>query len=121
MSAIFGLLYRNGRAVGEADLAPMDAALARTGLDGGGIWLRGMVGLGHRRTGLTPEDRLERQPLLGAGGRIALVADGRIDNRAELAQSLGVSRAEAKSLPDSAFILRAYEAWGEDCPGRLIG
>jgi hypothetical protein len=44
------------------------------------------------------------------------VADARIDNRTELAAALGISTVTAGELPDAAFILAAYQAWGPDSP-----
>src|SRR5437899_1705260 len=69
----------------------------------------------------TPEDAFERQPLASADGQRVLVLDGRIDNRPELARLLDVTPADARGLPDSAFVLRAYDEWGTDAAARLIG
>lgn len=121
MSAVFGLLARDGAPGDRAQLAAMDAALADAGPDGSGSWASGPVALGHRLACFTPEDRAERQPLAGADGRLALVVDGRIDNRAELAQSLGVGAEERRGLRDSALVMRAYERWGEACLEHLVG
>ncbi len=121
MSAIFGLVNLNGQPVVGANLERMSAALADHGCDGGGIWAQGAVGLGQRLMCFTPEDHLERQPLASADGQRVLVCDGRIDNRPELMCELGIPPAEARALPDSAFILNAYARWGEDCVHHLIG
>ena len=64
---------------------------------------------------MTPEDLAERQPLMSRDGRLVLVSDGRIDNRRELSGELGLAW-ESPQIPDSAFMLAAYERWGEDCP-----
>jgi asparagine synthase (glutamine-hydrolysing) len=77
--------------------------------------------LGCRLAPVTPEDAFDVQPLVSADGRRVVVADARIDNRAELTAQLHIPQAESVGLPDSAFILAAYEAWGEDCASRLIG
>src|SRR5205085_1839103 len=62
----------------------------------------------------------QRGPRAAAGGgRYSLVADVRLDNRAELAASLGLQRADA--LADSAILAASLERWGEDAPRRLIG
>jgi len=121
MSAIYGLIHLDGQPAQESELEPMTRALLPFGPDGGGTWLRGGVALGQRLQCFTPEDLLERQPLVGAEGNCVLIADGRIDNRAEVARELGIAAAEAAQLPDSAFILRAWEKWGYDCPARLVG
>ncbi len=79
------------------------------------------VGLGARVASITPEDAYDRQPLRSADGRLTIVADARLDNRPELAAALGWSGREAANMPDSACILRAWEAWGDDTPRHLIG
>ena len=52
---------------------------------------------------------------------LAVVADARLDNRAELADALGLDDPERARADDSELILRAYERWGEECPPRLHG
>ncbi len=79
------------------------------------------VGLGCRLARVTPEDAYDRQPLTSADGLVRLVADARIDNREALRSSLAIPVDVAAGLPDSAFILAAYEAWGEDCCRHLLG
>lgn len=99
----------------------MSLALEPYGPEGGGIFTSGFAGLGQRLMCFTPEDRFEQQPATDPAGAYVLVSDCRIDNRAELSEELGIAVHQASRLPDSAFILRAYEKWGQDCPGRLIG
>lgn len=81
----------------------------------------GRVALGARVLGVTPEDAYERQPLCSADGGIALVADARIDNRDELARVLGLSADQARTMPDSAFIMAAWQAWGDRSVQHLLG
>lgn len=121
MSAIFGIINLNDQPVDRANLDRMNAALEHHGADGGGVWTNGAAGLGQRLMCFTPEDRFERQPLLNADGQRVLVTDARIDNRPELTDELDISPVEARKLPDSAFILRTWEKWGEDCMHHLIG
>lgn len=121
MSAIFGLFHFDGQPVSADDLQRMNAALAAHGADDGGIWRQGHIGLGQRLMRFTPEDQFERQPLFSADGQCVLVNDGRLDNRAELTRELGILAAETRELPDSAYILCAYEKWDEDFARHLIG
>ncbi len=79
------------------------------------------VALGCRPWRVTAEDAWYRPPLHSADGGLVLVADARIDNRAELGSALGIPAGEARELPDAAFILAAYTAWGEEAPRRLLG
>lgn len=121
MSAIYGLVHLDGTPVQESGLECITRALLPFGPDGGGVWIRGHVALGQRLQCFTPEDRLERQPLTGAEGNCVLIADARIDNRAELAEELGIASAETGQMPDSAWILRAWEKWGRECAAHLVG
>jgi asparagine synthase (glutamine-hydrolysing) len=93
--------------------------------------LRG-VALGHRLLKVTAEDDLEAQPLtahsFGNSGSdsthdatIWLVADARIDNRAELAAEFALAASEAATMADSAFVLRAWQCWGQECVEHLVG
>jgi asparagine synthase (glutamine-hydrolysing) len=78
------------------------------------------LALGHRLLRITPEDRFEVQPL-HLPGQIALLADARLDNRAELRELLAIPDAELATLPDSAVLLRAWLRWGPACLDHLSG
>jgi asparagine synthase (glutamine-hydrolysing) len=120
MSAIAGMIdWRGGPAAPIMRKAL--AALALHGRDGEGFWDGGDVALGWRRTILHEEDKTNHQPLTGGGGRFHLVFDGRIDNREELAGILVIHPERARTMPDSAYVLAAFEKWGEDCPRHLLG
>jgi len=90
------------------------------------------IALGHCLLKITAEDELELQPLPVRSMQHSssdphspetgwLVADARIDNRAELSSLLSFGASEAAAMPDSSFILRAWQQWGEDCVDHLIG
>jgi asparagine synthase (glutamine-hydrolysing) len=118
VSAIFGLVRADGDGLPGQALEAMRSALADHGGDGGGVWALGGAGLGQQLKFTTPEDPFERQPLVSPDGLRVLVSDGRIDNRPELSRELGLP---ARAVPDSAFILAAYERWGIDCGQHLVG
>jgi asparagine synthase (glutamine-hydrolysing) len=123
MSGICGLMRFDGR--------PVDAETLRLMLDGLRPWGEagapplispsGRAGLGVRVSRVTPEDDYDRQPLASRDGRLSLVADVRLDNRPELGAMLGLSSSEAAAMPDSAFILAAWDAWSEASVPRLVG
>ena len=50
-----------------------------------------------------------------------LMANARLDNRAELIGKLQIATAQTKDLPDAALVARAYDAWGNDCGAQLLG
>ena len=121
MSAIFGILRFDGSEVSARDLERMGNTLAHRGPDGRKFVVNGSVGLGHCLMRVNQEDLFERQPLVDREADLTLVADCRIDNREELADAFGLSAADIRDMPDSAFILRAYKKWGEDCAEHLLG
>jgi asparagine synthase (glutamine-hydrolysing) len=84
-------------------------------------WVDGDMALGRRLFKLLPEDRFDQKPLVSADGFNCLVADVRLDNRLELRLALGKSEAETRNRSDSALLLWALEAWGEEALGRLVG
>jgi asparagine synthase (glutamine-hydrolysing) len=123
MSGICAQYRFDDRPLEPASINRMLEALHGWGDRPASSWIdpHGRIALGCRLAVITPEDAFEVQPFVSADGRRVVVADARIDNRAELAGLLDISPAESIRLPDSAFILAAYEAWGEDCARRLIG
>lgn len=128
MSAICGFWLLNEDADARRVCGAMLEALAAHGPDGSSLSIcepsagsgEGRVALGHRLLRITAEDALESQPLAGVTGRW-LVADARLDNRAELARELGIAAGELAGMADSAVLLRAWEQWGEECLQRLVG
>jgi asparagine synthase (glutamine-hydrolysing) len=98
----------------------MADAAGHRGPDGSGFWLEGNVGFGLLSLQLTPESVGETAPLVRDG--VAIVADARVDNRADLLaliRSRGELRRDAPS--DTEVILAAYRVWGPDCASRLEG
>jgi asparagine synthase (glutamine-hydrolysing) len=121
MSGICGIVRFDNRPVVERDLERQMTALAHRGPDGRKFIIEGTVALGHCLTRVNREDAFEAQPLHDRDAGLTLVADCRIDNREELAGIFGIGAAELSEMPDSAFILRAYKKWGEDCAEHLLG
>src|SRR5690349_6199631 len=119
MSAICGIFHLDGEPVAREDIAAMSAALAHRGLDRDGLWSGSGVALGHRLLITTAESLTEVQPVVHSHRELVLVADARIDNRAELLAALHFPR--VSSVTDSDIILASYERWGQDCVNRLIG
>lgn len=79
----------------------------------------GAISLGRRLFPTVPEDSFDRKPL--ARGPFALVADVRLDNRDDLARSLGVERQQLARMSDSDVLFECLLAWREDTPDRLAG
>jgi len=117
MSGIFGCL----------DLKPvrhlplMEAAMLHWGQDGGCLWHDDACGLGQRLLFNTPEALHERLPRWVEDARLAITAEARLDNRAELCDLFAIPASERLTTPDSDLILRAFLKWGEACPDHLLG
>jgi len=121
LSAIFGLIYLDGRPVPPAALESMRARLAHWGPDGGGTWLGESAALGQVLLRSTPEACHEIMPLWDEEGQTVLVASARLDNREELCADLGIPTAERPTTPDGRLVQRAFQRWGETCPQHLLG
>jgi len=120
MSGIVGLIHLDGRSAERHIVEQLVSSISHRGPDGASIWVDATAGFGHLLLQTTPESTYERQPLVHEGGRYVLVADARIDNRDELKRHFDFRR-PLREVPDSLFIMAAYEKWGEDCPKHLIG
>ena len=97
----------------------MLSRLASFGADPGERGL-GRCRFGRLLDGALPEDRFDRQPLIGGDGRFLLCADVRIDNRAEIAAALGL-RSGIAEMADCELLLKAWERWQLGCFERLLG
>ena len=119
MSGIAGILEFDGKQVSHDELSRMVQALAHRGPDAQMAWSSGNIGLVHCMLHSTPESLNEIFPTELNG--LHITADARIDNRNELILALASDRTIGKATPDSALILHAYLAWGEECVDRLLG
>ncbi len=119
MSGIAGLFRRDGAPADGELLERMLAAQAPRGPDGRATWSEGAVALGHLLLATTPEAHLEKQPFVD--GSLAIVLDGRVDDRTALRDALSSAGFPPRGPGDAELMLRAYQAWGETFPDRVIG
>ncbi len=120
MSGIAGLLCFDGRPVARHTLERAANALRQYGPDRSDILTSGNIGLAHVLMRMTPEDRLDRQPLRGASGAL-ITADLRLDNRDDVLARIGVAPREAQDWPDARVLLAAWERLGDDVWPMLRG
>jgi asparagine synthase (glutamine-hydrolysing) len=105
----------------------MRATLEHRGPDGTGALaiaapeyeLRGW--LGHQRLKVVDVTESAHQPMVGAGGSVALTYNGEIYNFRELRRELAGRGHRFKSSGDTEVVLRAYEEWGDAFVERLDG
>jgi asparagine synthase (glutamine-hydrolysing) len=118
----FVLIYqRDGTPVEAATLGHMMASLKHRGPDGYQLSCHEAVALGHHHFWTTPEEVGERQPLWLEDDHFGMLFDGRLDNRDELLNVLGMYESDGQQYSDAAIVLHAYEKWAEQCFARLLG
>jgi asparagine synthase (glutamine-hydrolysing) len=120
MSAIAAVVSLDGSGVPRSDIERMAKVLTPYGPDRQKILTRGNAAFVFCLHKLTPEDNFEVQPLLFVD-RFVMLFDGRIDNRFELGNILGISTSELHSMPDSMIALRLFDHWGERAFERILG
>lgn len=121
MTALAGVWNFTSGPDAGASVRRMLGAQRIYGPHGDASWGSGDIAIGRALYELLPEDVHDRGPIEGGGGRYRLVADVRLDNRDDLTEMLGIDDAEARTLPDAGFIMRAWERWREACFARLYG
>ncbi|MEP7004356.1 MAG: asparagine synthase-related protein [Sphingomonas bacterium] len=97
----------------------MLAAQARYALAEPVQWQGDGIALGRRLFPTLPEDVFDTGPI--REGPLVLVADLRLDNRADLIAGLGIPPEKANSLSDAAILMRGFLKWRDEAIDRLIG
>jgi asparagine synthase (glutamine-hydrolysing) len=118
MGVQYGRCNFDGRPVDPEYLAKAARLLAPYGPDGESTYIKDGLGIVFRAFATTQEARREKQPYLLPGGGV-LVWDGRVDNRQELVRELG--HPQYLTATDLEIAGAAYERWGTDSLGKLIG
>ena len=121
MSGIAGIVALDGAPMDAALLDRMAGFLASRGPDGVAARSIGSAGFAHSllRTGDAGED--VPQPV-SVDGRTWIVADARIDGRAELVRALRAGGIDASAdAPAAELILHALRVWGDEAPAHLLG
>jgi asparagine synthase (glutamine-hydrolysing) len=110
------------RSTGSLVTDAIDEVAARLrGCRAAAIWkdsaLRGAAAAAT--AGTLPQDVFDQQPLVSPD--LVFVCRVRLDNRAELAAGLGMSKADEESSADSTLLRMAYLRWAEGCVHKIIG
>jgi asparagine synthetase B (glutamine-hydrolysing) len=121
MTAIAGLIRFDKAPIDRATLERMVNLLQPYGRDAQHTRFEPHAAFLRTLLRITPEDSLDHQPLWHAERRTLCLFDGRLDNREELAQALGIAPAELRLMADSAVALHACLRWDTECVDRLLG
>jgi asparagine synthase (glutamine-hydrolysing) len=120
VSGLAAVLHLDGSAVRQSEIERIANVLKPYGPDRQKILKRGNAAFVFCLHYLAPEDIFEHQPLLLAN-RFVILFDGRIDNRLELSDVLGIAASELHSMPDSVIAFRLFDRWGEHAFARIVG
>jgi len=121
MSGFIGLIAPGTREGGTALPEGCQEAIAACCGDFSGKWTSGKADLRFGLLKVTDDTFEERLPF-SFDQRTRIIGDVRLDRRLELVRALSARFPDLDgSFPDSYILLRAYEAWGEDCVHRIAG
>lgn len=121
MCGICGELRFDATSPDPAVIERMSESLARRGPDHAGTFADGPLAFGHRRLAIIDLSASADQPMVDAALRLALVFNGTIYNYRELRAELMAMGYAFFSEGDSEVILKAYDAWGDQCVQRFYG
>jgi asparagine synthase (glutamine-hydrolysing) len=121
MSAIAGIIQFDDKTVDKATLDRMESLLEPYGRDSQQQWQNTSTGLLRTLLRTTPEDSFDQQPLMDSSGQLVILFDGRIDNREELADKLGLDADQCKVMADSEVVLHACLRWDTKAVEHLLG
>ncbi|GGF49259.1 asparagine synthetase B [Azorhizobium oxalatiphilum] len=107
--------------VGATNMDIMAQRLHSRGPDGGGVYAREHVALGHRRLRILDLEATSHQPMVDSHLGLAIAFNGCIYNFRELRRELEAKGYRFFSQGDTEVILKAYHAWGPDCVTRFHG
>jgi asparagine synthase (glutamine-hydrolysing) len=121
MCGICGIVnFIESDSVDRAAIERMTGALAHRGPDDAGYFVKGRVGLGHRRLSIIDLSG-GQQPIFNEDRSAAIVFNGEIYNHRDLATTLTAAGHAFKTKSDTETIVHAYEEYGDDCVDRLRG
>jgi asparagine synthase (glutamine-hydrolysing) len=118
MSVQFGRWNFESQSPAPDYIEKVSAALAPYGPDSNESYSKRGIKILYRAFHTTKESRREEQPCISPSGAV-ITWDGRLDNRADLVSELRDSL--TVNSTDVAIVAAAYEKWGPNCLGKLIG
>jgi asparagine synthase (glutamine-hydrolysing) len=118
MSVQFGRWNFDGHPPALDYIEKVSTTLAPYGPDSNESYSKDGINILYRAFHTTKESHREKQPCISSSGAV-ISWDGRLDNRADLISELRDSL--TFNSTDVAIIAAAYEKWGANCLGKLIG
>jgi len=119
MCGIAGIVKNDKSQVSLAELKVMTDVIKHRGPDGEGHFVYDNVGFGHRRLAIIDLSQAGHQPM--QKDDLVITYNGEIYNYIELREELEGQSFVFTTKTDTEVILKAYQAWGEDCVQRFNG
>lgn len=120
MCGISGIYNFDQRPVDADLLRRMNDTMVHRGPDGSGVFVKGPIGLGHRRLSII-DLHTGDQPMATHDGQLQVVFNGEIYNFLELRDDLEKRGHVFRTRSDTETILHGYREWGDDFVTRLRG
>lgn len=121
MCGICGEFRFDGKVPDLGAIRAMLDMLRHRGPDHEGSYSDGPVALGHRRLSVIDLSSRANQPMVDPQLGLAVVFNGTLYNFRELREELARAGYAFFSSGDTEVLLKAYDAWGEDCVERFSG
>ncbi|MFH2128310.1 MAG: asparagine synthetase B, partial [Pseudomonadota bacterium] len=106
MCGIAGVINQQGRPVSPVAIKRMTDAIAHRGPDGEGAYVKGNIGLGHRRLAIIDLSAAGNQPMATEDGRYVLSYNGEVYNFMELRVELEAKGHQFRSKTDTEVVLK---------------
>jgi asparagine synthase (glutamine-hydrolysing) len=114
------LSSRSGAEVQRSTIERMRDVMLHRGPDGEGMFVRGRIGLGHRRLSIV-DPLAGQQPMASDDGAIQIVYNGEVYNHPDIMRRLLASGHQYHSHCDTETVLKLYEEHGPKTPVQLRG
>ena len=119
MCGIAGLVKKDGTKVFAGEIKAMTDALIHRGPDDEGNYMRGNIGLGHRRLSIIDLSEKGRQPMESHDGKYVIVFNGEIYNYQQIRKELKSKGYRFISNCDTEVIVNGYLEYGEKILNKL--
>lgn len=122
MCGINGIAYstRSGKQIDEQILTKMRDVQFHRGPDGGGNFVEGQIGLGHRRLSIVDVSH-GGQPMFNEDKSLVIIYNGEVYNHADYPEELEAKGHVYQTHCDTETIIHLYEEYGEHCVEKLRG
>lgn len=121
MSLIFGIVSKNQAPTNSKLLDSMMKAIPEYSFDLELRLTKLLFCFGKKVIYNTPESRFSTQFQYRSINNIAVLFDGRIDNREDIARELSISKVQLSIMPDEELLALGYKAWGEEFCKKILG